>query len=124
MSQAKLVECRCGDLQQRRLFWAWSRGLGSVVRDCALTCHVGYRHAPIAFLIVAALSFPFVALQIRMQKRWGQETWRVRSTLLIAMSLLLFRFVLTQLRGESGPGRNRIDRVLCRFLSGSMWPSC
>ena len=79
------------------------QGLGSVVRDCALTCHVGYRHAPLAFLIVAALSLPFVALQIRMQKRWGQETWRVRSTLLIAMSLLLFRFVLTQLRGESGP---------------------
>lgn len=79
------------------------QGLGSVVRDCALTCHVGYRHAPMAFLIVAALSLPFVALQIRMQKRWGQETWRVRSTLLIALSLLLFRFVLSLLRGESGP---------------------
>lgn len=79
------------------------QGLGSVVRDCALTCHVGYRHAPIAFLIVAALSLPFVALQIRMQKRWGHERWRVRSTLLIALSLLMFRSVLTWLRGESGP---------------------
>ena len=79
------------------------QGLGSVVRDCALTCHVGYRHAPIAFLIVAALSLPFVALQIKMQQRWGNESWRVRSTLLIALSLLGFRFLLSLLRGESGP---------------------
>ena len=79
------------------------QGLGSVVRDCALTCHVGYRHAPIAFLIVAALSLPFVALQIKMQQRWGTESWRVRSTLLIALSLLGFRFLLSLLRGESGP---------------------
>lgn len=79
------------------------QGLGSVVRDCALTCHVGYRHAPIAFLIVAALSLPFVALQLRMQRHWGNETWRVRSTLLIAISLLLFRGLLSMLRSEAGP---------------------
>ena len=79
------------------------QGLGSVVRDCALTCHVGYRHAPIAFLIVAALSLPFVALQIKMQQRWGTESWRVRSTLLIALSLLGFWFLLSLLRGGSGP---------------------
>jgi len=79
------------------------QGLGSVVRDCALTCHVGYRHAPIAFLIVAALSLPFVALQLRMQRHWGNETWRVRSTLLIAVSLLLFRGLLSVLRSEAGP---------------------
>lgn len=79
------------------------QGLGSVVRDCALTCHVGYRHAPIAFLIVAALSLPFVAVQLRMQKRWGEEPYRIRSTLLIAASLLGFRLLLSFLRGAQGP---------------------
>ncbi len=79
------------------------QGLGSVVRDCALTCHVGYRYAPIAFLIVAALSLPFVALQLKMQRRWGEEPYRVRSTVLVAASLLGFRLMLALLRGDSGP---------------------
>src|SRR4051812_3896734 len=79
------------------------QGLGSVIRDCALTCHVGYRYAPIAFLIVAALSLPFVALQLKMQQRWGEEPYRVRSTLLVAVSLLAFRLMLVLLRGEAGP---------------------
>lgn len=79
------------------------QGLGSVVRDCALTCHVGYRYAPIAFLIVAALSLPFVALQLKMQRRWGEESYRIRSTVLVAASLLGFRLMLALLRGEAGP---------------------
>lgn len=103
MSQAQARRVPLRRLAAAAFVLGMVQGLGSVVRDCALTCHVGYRHAPMAFLIVAALSLPFVALQIRMQKRWGQETWRVRSTLLIALSLLLFRFVLSLLRGESGP---------------------
>ncbi len=79
------------------------QGLGSVVRDCALTCHVGYRYAPIAFLIVAALSLPFVALQLKMQRRWGEEPYRIRSTVLVAVSLLVFRLMLILLRGDAGP---------------------
>lgn len=79
------------------------QGLGSVVRDCALTCHVGFRYAPIAFLIVAALSLPFVALQLKMQRRWGEESYRVRSTVVIAASLLCFRVMLALLRGDAGP---------------------
>jgi ATP/ADP translocase len=79
------------------------QGLGSVIRDCALTCHVGYRYAPIAFLIVAALSLPFVALQLKLQRRWGEEPYRIRSTLVIAVSLLAFRLMLVLLRGDAGP---------------------
>lgn len=78
------------------------QGLGSIVRDCALTCNVGYRQAPIAFLIVAALSLPLVALQLRMQRSWGPELWRVYSTLFIAVTLLAFRFALGVLHSESG----------------------
>ena len=78
------------------------QGLGSIVRDCALTCNVGYRQAPIAFLMVAALSLPLVALQLRMQRSWGPELWRVYSTLFIAITLLAFRLALGVLRPESG----------------------
>lgn len=78
------------------------QGLGSIVRDCALTCNVGYRQAPIAFLIVAALSLPLVALQLRMQRTWGPDLWRVYSTLFIATTLLGFRLLLGVLRPESG----------------------
>lgn len=72
------------------------------MRDCALTCNVGYRQAPIAFLIVASLSLPLVALQLRMQRSLGQELWRVYSTLFIAITLLAFRLALGVLRPESG----------------------
>jgi hypothetical protein len=78
------------------------QGLGGIVRDCALTCNVGYRQAPIAFLIVAGLSLPLVALQLRMQRSLGQELWRVYSTLFIAITLLTFRLVLGVLRPDSG----------------------
>lgn len=77
-------------------------GLGGIVRDCALTCHVGYRHAPIAFLIVAGLSLPMMALQLRMQRRWGAERWRVSSTVFVVLALLAFRLLLWFLRAESG----------------------
>ncbi len=75
-------------------------GLGGIVRDCALTCHVGYRHAPIAFLIVAALSLPMMALQLRMQRRLGAESWRVRSIFLVVGSLLFFRLLLFLLHSD------------------------
>ncbi len=78
------------------------QGLGGIVRDCALTCNVGYRQAPIAFLIVASLSLPLVALQLRMQRSLGQELWRVYSTLFIAITLLAFRLALGALRPDSG----------------------
>lgn len=79
------------------------QGLGGIVRDCALTCHVGYRHAPIAFLVVAVLSLPVVTLQIQMQRRWGPELWRVRSIAGVAASLVFFRLVLLALRPVMGP---------------------
>lgn len=78
------------------------QGLGGIVRDCALTCNVGYRQAPIAFLVVAALSLPLVALQLRMQRTLGPELWRVYSTLFIVITLLAFRFLLGVLRTDSG----------------------
>ena len=93
-------------------------GLGGIVRDCALTCHVGYRHAPIAFLIVAALSLPMMALQLRMQRLWGAERWRVRSTILIVGSLFAFRLLLFLLRAESG-GVGTLARVI--YVAFFVW---
>lgn len=93
-------------------------GLGGIVRDCALTCHVGYRHAPIAFLVVAALSLPIMALQLRMQRRWGAETWRVRSTVFVVAVLFAFRLLLLALHSESG-SVGELARVL--YVAFFVW---
>lgn len=93
-------------------------GLGGIVRDCALTCHVGYRHAPIAFLVVAALSLPIMALQLRMQRRWGAETWRVRSTVFVVAVLFAFRLLLLALHSDSG-SVGKLARVL--YVAFFVW---
>ena len=93
-------------------------GLGGIVRDCALTCHVGYRHAPIAFLVVAALSLPIMALQLRMQRRWGAEAWRVRSTVFVVAVLFAFRLLLLALHSESG-SVGELARVL--YVAFFVW---
>lgn len=79
-----------------------SQGLGGIVRDCALTCNVGYRQAPIAFLLVAALGLPLVALQLRMQRSWGHELWRKYSILFIVVILFAFRLLLGLFRVDVG----------------------
>jgi hypothetical protein len=90
------------------------QGLGSVVRDCALTCHVGYRHAPIAFLIVAALSLPFVALQIKMQQRWGRRV--LAGSLDAADRSVAARISVSAQSATRGVGSG--GRQLCAVLCG------
>ena len=67
------------------------QGLGHVVRDCALTCNVGYQRAPLAFLTLALVSAPVIALQIRWSHRLGARRFLIRCAILVATGQVGFR---------------------------------
>lgn len=68
-------------------------GLAKVVRDCSLTCNVGYELAPLAILAIAGLAMPLSALRVRAEARLGRRTWAVGSALFAAVSFAAFPFL-------------------------------
>ena len=44
-------------------------GLGKIVRDCSLTCNVGYQWAPLAILAVSLGALPASSAHVRLQER-------------------------------------------------------
>jgi AAA family ATP:ADP antiporter len=77
-----------------------SLGLGKIVRDCSLTCNVGFRLAPLGILAVAVAIAPIAALRTRLEARWGYRRWHVASTLFAAASFLLFRLLTNFLQAS------------------------
>jgi hypothetical protein len=73
---------------------ATSLGLGKVVRDCSLTCNVGFELAPLAILAIAVLALPLAAVRVRAERRWGYRGWQIGSALTAALSLLAIRGAL------------------------------
>ncbi len=74
-------------------FFAAGLGLGKIVRDCSLTCNVGYRYAPLAILAVALAVVPLASVAIRQERRCGYRRWQLSSLALAAASLLGFRLL-------------------------------
>lgn len=70
-----------------------AQGLGQIISDCSLTCNVGYRLMPVAFVVLALVSIPFVSTQVRFKQRMSGEDWMIRSTAFIAGSFFLFRIL-------------------------------
>ncbi|MCM2256377.1 MAG: hypothetical protein NDJ94_11980 [Vicinamibacteria bacterium] len=66
-------------------------GIGKVVRDCSLTCNVGFRYVPLALLAVALVTAPAAGLALRAQARLGPGRWDRRLALGTAAALLGFR---------------------------------
>jgi hypothetical protein len=77
-------------------------GLGKIVRDCSLTCNVGYRYAPLAVLAVAVSTLPAADLRARLEGRLGFGRWQVVSVVAIALSFFAFRGG-TALAVDQGP---------------------
>ncbi len=65
-------------------------GLGKIVRDCSLTCNVGYRLAPLAILAVGLVSLPIASLTVRQAGRLGYKRWQVLSLSAIGFSFFVF----------------------------------
>ncbi|MEE8604855.1 MAG: hypothetical protein V3S65_05735 [Candidatus Aminicenantaceae bacterium] len=65
-------------------------GLGKIVRDCSLTCNVGYQLAPLAVIAIALLSIPVSVLAVRFSSRLGYKRWQMWSLGLIALGFFVF----------------------------------
>ena len=65
-------------------------GLGKIVRDCSLTCNVGYQLAPVAIICIALLSIPVSVLAVRFANRIGYKRWQMWSLGLIALGFFGF----------------------------------
>ncbi len=83
-------------------------GLGKIVRDCSLTCNVGYRLAPLAILAVAVASLPISALTVRLADQLGYKRWQVLSLCATGLSFFVFwgttTFILTVLADTNQTG--------------------
>lgn len=114
--------------------WAWVAapafllGLGAgaamVVRDCALSCNVGFRMVPLAWLAIAALAVPFVALQVGLLRRVRFATWQVASPLVIAACLAGFHAWTTRAVDANpygGPDGRPAAAVQAAYLAYYVW---
>ena len=76
-------------------------GMGKIVRDCSLTCNVGYELAPIAILAMGIVSIPISSLTVRWANRLGYRRWQLLSLGFVAVSFVFFwgstYFVLTMM---------------------------
>jgi len=107
---------------------ATSLGLGKVVRDCSLTCNVGFELAPLAILAIAVLALPLAAARVRAERRWGYRGWQIGSALAAALSLLAIRSALLLLlrRQEAAFDRGEdptfwIDALRWAYLAFYVW---
>jgi ATP/ADP translocase len=67
-------------------------GLGKIVRDCSLTCNVGYELSPIAIIAAGIIAIPISAMTVRLAIRLGYPRWQVWSLAAIAISFFIFWF--------------------------------
>ena len=68
-------------------------GMGKIVRDCSITCNVGYQLAPVAILAIGIVAFPVSSITLRQAGRLGYSRWQTLSLGTIAGSFLLFWFL-------------------------------
>ena len=79
-------------------------GLGKIVRDCSLTCNVGYELSPLAIIAAGIIAIPISAMTVRLAIRLGYPRWQVWNLAAIAISFFVFWFaVFVELKqtGES-----------------------
>lgn len=66
--------------------------IGDVIRDCSLTCNVGYRFVPLPMMTIAFLTVPVASAQVRFQARGSATRWQIGSTLGAALFFIAFRY--------------------------------
>jgi len=82
-------------------------GLGKVVRDCSLTCNVGFRFAPLGILAVALTVVPVSALRARLETRLGFRRWQSLSAIVVAGSFAaLWAVTWTRCRSSNSATRS------------------
>jgi hypothetical protein len=95
-------------------------GLGKVVRDCSLTCNVGFELAPLGILAVAALTVPFASWALRLEARLGYRKWHAACALAAAGCLLAFR-AATWLELEGRRAAEAAGRAADGWVAAMQW---
>ena len=91
-------------------------GLGQIVRDCSLTCNVGFRLSPIVFLLISLLSFGVVSLLIRIVSRFVACCWWIGCAGGGALLILVFRgLTFLLLSGDPSTGKEALQAVYIGF---------
>lgn len=67
-------------------------GLGKIVRDCSLTCNVGYELLPLAIIAAGIVAIPISAMTVRLANRLGYPRWQIWNLATIALSFFMFWF--------------------------------
>ena len=91
-----------------------SFGLGKIVRDCSLTCNIGFKLSPLAILAVGLASLPVSSITLRSAGRMGYKRWQTLSLGAIAASFFLFwaaTFLVLKLTPQTAPSD----------VSGRLW---
>ncbi len=65
-------------------------GLGKIVRDCSLTCNVGFELSPLAILGIGILTFPISSFAMRSASRLGFKRWQILSITTVGLSFFIF----------------------------------
>lgn len=65
-------------------------GFGKIVRDCSLTCNVGYQFSPVAIIAIGILAVPVSAVVVRLAVRFGYRRWQIWSLTAMAASFFIF----------------------------------
>ncbi len=99
-------------------------GLAKIVRDCSLTCNVGFELAPLAILAIASLALPLSAAKVRAEAWLGRRRWAVGSALLAGASFIAFRYltralVSAQEASETGEPWTQVLRFV--YLGFYVW---
>lgn len=67
-------------------------GLGKIIRDCSLTCNVGYELSPLAIIAAGIVALPISAMTVRLAVRLRYPRWQVWNLATIAISFFMFWF--------------------------------
>jgi len=103
-------------------------GLGKIVRDCSLTCNVGYELTPLAIIAAGIVALPVSALTVRLANRLGYPRWQIWNLAIIALSFFMFWFASYSIvnhsslgAGNSASGNNWDLPVRLIYLGFFVW---
>ncbi|MEM1418446.1 MAG: hypothetical protein AAGH15_26360 [Myxococcota bacterium] len=89
-------------------------GLGKIIRDCSLTCNVGFELAPLAMLSVALLTVPLSSALLRGSASLGFGRFAARVAGAVALGFLAFRLATWGLA-------ERVDALRAVYLGFFVW---
>ncbi len=100
-----------------------ANGMGDIIRDCSLTCNVGYQFVPVPLMTIAFLTVPVAATQVRMQAKASAARWQIMTTIAAGLFFACFRFLTYKLfqaeefsRGDAGRHEFWLETIRSTYI--------